>query len=111
MLSSIATLSVRLRFSEHVQCNVQSAILRRAGIAGVVALEQADVLGPGIALSVGELRLERDQRGLAFARENGDVVALHAPVIGEIENVVRSADDQGGEFLILHQGANPVQLG
>src|SRR5216684_2818796 len=47
----------------------------------VVALEQAEIFRPRIALCLRKLRFEDDQCGFAFARENQSVIALHAPII------------------------------
>src|SRR5205807_2352285 len=58
--------------------------------------------GPGVALRVGQLRLDGDQRGIAFSGKNDGVISLHAPVVGEIDNVVRRADDEGAQILIFH---------
>ena len=80
------------------------------GSRSVVALEQPNVLRPGGAARVVFLRLDGDERGFAFAREDRDVVALHAPVVGEVDDVVGRADDQRVEIMLLHQIADAVQF-
>ena len=97
--------------SEHAKRQIEAAHLRWARITLVVAFEQADVLRPGRAFGIGPLWLDHAQRGLALGREDDRVVALHAPVIREIDDVVRRAADQRGQALILHHGADAGELG
>src|SRR4029077_11143613 len=49
-------------------------------------------------------------RGIALLRKNHSVISLHAPVVGEIQDIVRRADDDCADVLILHQGAYAIQL-
>ena len=42
--------------------------------------------------------------------KTNDVVALHAQVVGEIEDVVGRADDEGVEVLLDHRGSEAIQL-
>ena len=89
--------------------------LERAGggrprvVVGVPA-EEANVVRPGIALCVFRGGLEADQRRLALTREDGGVVALHRPEVGQVEDVVGSAHDQGVEPLLFHERAHPFEL-
>jgi len=57
-----------------------------------------------------ELRFERYESGLSLAWKDDRIISLHAPVIGEIENVVWGANDQRGKVLILHQCPNAVEF-
>ena len=50
------------------------------------------------------------ERRLALAREDGGVVALHRPEVGQVEDVVGSAHDQGVEPLLFHERAHPFEL-
>ena len=89
---------------------VERAEPRRPGVAGVVAAEEAHVLRPGGASRVLGGRLEADQHGLALAREDAGVVALHPPEVRQVEDVVRSADDERVQVVLDHQRAHPVEL-
>src|SRR5271165_2858056 len=89
---------------------VPGAELRRPRIALVVALEIENVLCPRVTFGVGLLWFKGNQRGLALAGKNNRVIALHAPVVGEIENVVGRATDQGGEILFCHQSADAIEF-
>ncbi len=93
-------------FFQNLQRDIERAKSRRTRIAIVVALEQADVLRPGGAARVLFLRLDGDERGLALAWEDRDVVALHAPVVGEVDDVVGRAHDQGVEIVASHEFAD-----
>jgi hypothetical protein len=84
---------------------------RRAWVVGRVAGQEADVVRPGHALGVLCRGLEADQRGLALAREDGGLVALHAPEVGQVEDVVGRADDERVEPFLHHQRADVVELG
>ena len=50
------------------------------------------------------------QRRLALAREDDRVVALHAPEVRQVEDVVGRADDERVELVLGHQRANAVEL-
>ena len=89
---------------------VPGAELRRARIALVVAFEIENVLCPRVTLGIGLLRLEGNQRGLAMTRKDDGVISLHAPVVGEIQNIIRRAADQRGKVLIFHQGTNTIEF-
>src|SRR5439155_20663624 len=82
----------------------------RSRITLVVALEEANVGRPCRALGVLPLRLEGDERRLALAREDRDVIALHGPVVRQVEHVVGRADDEGVEVLVGHGPADAVEL-
>ena len=84
---------------------------RRPRIGLVVALEQTDVRRPGRPLGVGLLGLEGDERHLPFPREHDRVIALHGPVVREIEDVVGRADDERVQIPVGHQAADAVELG
>src|SRR5260370_40673474 len=86
------------------------AELWRTRIALVVAFEVENVFCPRVALGIGLLWFEGNQRGLAIVRKDDSVISLHAPVVGEIEDVVRRAADQCGEVLIFHQGADTIEF-
>jgi hypothetical protein len=90
--------------------DVERAQLRRARIAVVVAREGADVVRPRHAARVVERRLEADQRRLALAREDDEVVPLHRQKVGEVEDVVGGAHDQRVEVLLGHERANALEL-
>src|SRR4029450_7646264 len=46
----------------------------------------------------------------ARAGEDDGVVALHAPEVGEVEDVVRGAHDQGIELLLGHERPDAIEL-
>ena len=89
--------------------------LERAGggrprvVVGVAA-EEADVVRPGVARSVLGGGLEADQHRLALAREDDGLVALHAPEVRQVENVVGRADDQRVEAFFRHQRTHALEL-
>ena len=68
---------------------VERAGRGRTRVALVVAAEGADVLRPGLPPGVLLLRLDHAERRLALPREDEHVVALHAEVAREVEDVVR----------------------
>src|ERR1700733_8192016 len=72
----------QLFLAQNFESEVEGARGGRARIGRVVEAEEADVFIPGRALRFVKLRLDDEKSGVAFARENGDVVALHGPVIG-----------------------------
>ena len=49
-------------------------------------------------------------RGFALAREDDGVVTLHAPIVGEIENVVWGTHDQSIEIVLHHQLLHALKL-
>ena len=61
-------------------------------------------------MGIAELRLDGNEYGITFAGKHHRVVSLHAPVIGEIKDVVGGAYDQGGDVLIFHQRAHAVEF-
>ena len=83
---------------------------RRTRVGFVVAAEEANVFRPGHACRVLLRRFEADQYGLALAREDDCVVALHAPEVRQIEDVVGRARDDRVEFPLRHQPADTVEL-
>ena len=83
---------------------------RRSRIVLHVAAQEADVLRPGGALRVLGGGVEADQRRLALAREDDRLVALHAPEVAQVEDVVRRPHDQRVELLLDHQRANALEL-
>ena len=83
--------AVESSLAEHVEGEVERAGPGRPRIVRVVAAEEPDVGGPGGAGGVVRLRLDDDQHRLAVAREDDDVVALHAPVAREIERRCRAS--------------------
>ena len=89
---------------------VERARERRPRILRVVAADQPHVVRPGGACGVLLRRLDRDQHRLALAREDARVVALHAPEVREVEDVVRSADDERIELRLRHERADAVEL-
>ena len=72
-----------------------------------VPAQEADVVHPGVALCVIRRRLEADQRGLALAREDDGVVALHRPEVGQVEHVVGGAHDERVERLLRPSARAP----
>ena len=87
----------------------QRAQARRARIAGVVAREEPHVRRPGGARGVGGGGLEADQHGLALAREDARVVALHAPEVRQVEHRVGRAHDERIELALGHQRAHALR--
>ena len=83
---------------------------RRPWVALVVATEEPEIARPRRALGILARRLEADQRRLALDREDDGVVALHAPEVRQVEDVVGSADDERVEPSVAHQRADPVEL-
>ena len=47
---------------------------------------------------------------LTVAREDASVVALHAPEVREVQNVVRSADNERVDPLVRHEPADADEL-
>jgi hypothetical protein len=89
---------------------VERARERRPRILRVVAADQAHVVRPGGARGVLLRRLDRDQHRLSLPREDAGVVALHAPEVREVEDVVGRADDQRVELRLRHERADAVEL-
>ena len=83
---------------------------RRPRIARVVALEEPDVVRPGHARRVLLRRLEADEHRLAVAREDARVVALHAPEVRQVEDVVGRAHDERVELPLGHERAHAIEL-
>ena len=97
--SSNPTLPVRSRSFSTLKRHIKRTKCRWPRIAIVIALEKPDVLCPRGAARILFLRLDGDQRRLAFAREDRDVVALHAPVVRQIDDIVGRAHHQGVEIV------------
>jgi hypothetical protein len=76
----------------------------------VVAADIAHVRCPAGAGGILGRRLETDEHRLAVAREDAGIVALHAPEVREVENVVGSADDERVDPVVRHEPANAVEL-
>ncbi len=89
---------------------LEHAVDRRARVGWVVPGEEADVARPGHPLGVVGARLEADQRRLTLAREDDRVVALHAPEVRQVEDVVGRADDERVEIVLAHQGLHSIDL-
>ena len=97
---------------------VRSALLR--GVEGsrerwprisrVIACEEPDLGRPGHALGVSLARLEADEDGFALARKHADVVALHAPEVRQVEDVVGRSHDERVEPALAHERAHAVEL-
>ena len=83
----------------------------RARIVRRITLERPQVVRPRRGGGLVQLRLHHDERRVVFAREDDDVVALHAPVVGEVEDVVGRAHHQRVEIALGHERAHAVQLG
>ena len=90
---------------------VERAHARRPRIALVVTAEEPHLLRPAHPLGVGLRGLEADQDRLALLREDDRVVALHAPEVRQVQNVVGRADDEGVELVLDHQRPHAVELG
>jgi hypothetical protein len=88
---------------EHPRC-------RRPRVALVIALEEANLGCPRSPCGVVLRGFEADENGLALAREDTGVVPLHAPEVGEVEDVVGCTDDQRVESVLVHQRAYALQL-
>src|SRR5262249_34153866 len=98
-------------FGEDVEREVERPEPGRAGVGLVVAAKEADVVRPGATSGVVGLRLEHDQRRIALAGGDDDVVPLHAPVVREVDDVVRRPNDERVQVLLGHERADAVQLG
>src|SRR5258705_14123 len=85
-----------------------TSTLPRAAL--VVAANEADIRRPRVPLGVFRRRLEADQDRLALAREDARVVALHAPEVREVEDVVGRAHDERVEAGCLHERADALEL-
>ena len=83
----------------------------RTRVALVVAAEEAHLGCPGHPLGVGFRGLEADQDRLALLREDNRVVALHAPEVRQVENVVGCPDNERVELVLDHQRPHAVELG
>src|SRR5258708_7441460 len=66
----------------------------------------AHVLVPGSALRLAKLRLNNQQRRVALARENREVVALHRPVVRQVEDIVGCARHDRIKVVALHHFAD-----
>ena len=82
----------------------------RPRIDRVVAREEPHVRRPGGARGVVGRGLEADQHGLALAREDARVVALHAPEVRQVEHGVRRAHDERVELALGHERAHAREL-
>ncbi len=90
---------------------VERACERWSRVRRVVPGEEADVRCPGGPFRVVRAGLEADEDRLALARKHADVVALHPPEVGEVEDVVGRADDERVQPTFVHQLAHPIELG
>ena len=81
----------------------------RPGIINVEAFEKHDVVGPGVTPHIELLRFDREDYGIGFPREDGDLPRLHRPVVGEVVDVVGGPHNQGVEVGLLHGVADPLQ--
>ena len=97
-------------FAKNFNGHLQRAHHRRPRVGGMVETERTHILCPGTAFGFFVLRLDRQQHRLTFARENNQVVSFHAPIIGEVENIVGRASDDSVKVLLAHQQANTVEL-
>src|SRR6267378_2689992 len=57
---------------------------RRPRIFRMIKRKEPDIFIPSGALRLAKLRLDHQQRRLAFAREDRKIIALHGPVIREV---------------------------
>ena len=89
---------------------VERARERRARVGRVVATDEAKVLRPRGARRVLLRGLQAAQHGLALAREDAGVVALHPPEVRQVEDVVGRADDERVEPLVRHQRTHALEL-
>src|SRR5262249_15571363 len=76
----------------------------------MVEPKRTDVTGPGGVLRLAELWLDHQKRGFALAGENSDVIPFHAPVISEIEDVVRGTHHNRAQLLFDHPLAHSLEL-
>jgi len=95
---------------EHFESDIEGTILRWTRIALVITFEQANIPRPGVALGIRKLGFESYESGISLTWEDDRIVSLHAPVVGEIENVIWGANDHSAKVLILHQGADTVEF-
>ena len=56
------------------------------------------------------LGLNGNQGGLTYPRKNCDVVALHAPVVRKVNDVIWRTHDQRVEILLLHELLHSAEL-
>src|SRR5205085_4392625 len=89
---------------------VERAGRRRPRVARVVAEVDVQVARPRLPRRVVDRRLHDDERRLAGAREDRDVVALHAPEVREVEDVVGRTDDERVEVALGHERTHPLEL-
>ena len=89
---------------------IERAHRRRPRVGRVVPREEPNVLGPRAMRDVVRRRLERDQRRLPRPRKDHGFVALHAPEVRQVEDVVGSPDDQRVELLLGHQRPDALEL-
>ena len=100
----------RLVLAAHRLRGLEHAGDRGSRVAGVVAREHPDVIGPGRASRILLGRLEADEDRLALAREDARVVSLHAPEVREVEDVVGRPHDERVEPPLGHERADAVEL-
>jgi len=58
----------------------------------MIERKKPDIFIPSGALRLAKLRLDYQQRRLAFAREDRKIIALHGPVIREVQDIIRRAN-------------------
>src|SRR2546429_4454876 len=75
-----------------------------------VEMEEANVFVPRRALRFAELWLDDQKRWIAVARKNNQVISLHGPVVRQVKNVVRRADHQRIEMVLLQHLPHALPL-
>src|SRR2546429_6040854 len=73
-------------------------------------MEEANVFVPRRALRFAELWLDDQKRWIAVARKNNQVISLHGPVVRQVKNVVRRADHQRIEMVLLQHLPHALPL-
>src|SRR5215472_4408355 len=101
---------IELPFAQNVNRHFGSAHHGRPRVFGVVEMEQADVFVPRRALRFAELRFDDQERWIAVARKNNEVISLHGPVVRQVKNVVRRADHQRIEMVPLEHLPDTLPL-
>src|SRR5206468_6780240 len=109
-LAQLEADTLEAALAAHLVRELEGTRSRGARVALVVAREQTYVLGPGRAARIVERRLECEQRRVALAREDDDVVALHREEVREVQDVVGRADDERVDVLLGHQRADALEL-
>ncbi len=89
---------------------IERAQAGRPRVALVVAVEEPHLGRPRSPLRIRLRRLQADQHRVALTREDDSVIALHAPEVRQVEDVVGGPDDERVQLLLAHQRAHSLEL-